>query len=58
MARQAELARDVAARSFDLDHVRAHAAQDLRGEGAEQDRGQIDNTDAIERTGHRAILTR
>ena len=44
-------AHHVALWRFDLDHVRPHVAQHLRGIGAEHDRGEIENAEAGEGAG-------
>src|SRR3546814_15344605 len=52
---RAEFARVVAlAGPFDLDHVGAEVAQDLRAGRAREDAGKIEDADTVERARHRS----
>ena len=50
----ADAAHDVARRRLDLDHVGAQVAQQQRGVRSGEDGGEVDDTDAVERSLHGA----
>ena len=52
VAMRGDITRVVAFGRLDFDHIGAVVSENLRGVGAEDDRGQVDNAHAVEWTAH------